>query len=45
MASSGRGRLAANLLRITGLDQQMPVFTTIDDALGRLTARASTRAQ
>jgi anti-anti-sigma factor len=35
----------ANLLRITGLDQRMPVFATIDDALADLTARASTCVQ
>jgi anti-anti-sigma regulatory factor len=37
--------LVANLLRITGLDQRVPVFTTIDDALACLTARASVCAQ
>jgi anti-sigma B factor antagonist len=37
--------LVAKALRITGLDQRMPVFATIDDALARLTARASVCAQ
>ena len=33
--------LVAKLLRITGLDRRMPVFTTIHDALAHLTATAS----
>ena len=37
--------LVAKVLRITGLDQRMPVFATIDDALARLTAMTSACAQ
>jgi anti-sigma B factor antagonist len=37
--------LVAKVLRITGLDQRMPVFATIDDALTALAARASSCAQ
>jgi anti-anti-sigma factor len=35
----------AKLLRITGLDQRMPVFATTGDALARLAAMASASAQ
>jgi anti-anti-sigma factor len=35
----------AKVVRITGLDQRMPVFATADDALARLAAMASTGAQ
>jgi anti-anti-sigma factor len=35
----------ANVLRITGLDQRMPVFTTIEAALAHLSAMASACAQ
>jgi anti-anti-sigma factor len=37
--------LVAKMLRITGLDQRMPVFATIDDAVARLTAMTSACAQ
>jgi anti-anti-sigma factor len=37
--------LVAKVLRITGLDQRMPVFATIDDALAHLTAMTTACAQ
>jgi anti-sigma B factor antagonist len=37
--------LVAKVLRITGLDQRMPVFATIDDAVAHLAVRASACAQ
>jgi anti-anti-sigma factor len=37
--------LVAKLLRITGLDQRMPVFATTGDAIAHLVAMASACAQ